>query len=67
MTLAKIVLKFRSFAEAEKAEKDFYRGLTGQERLNMLVELLNQHPDQRIERIIRITKLPADHSGSRGP
>jgi hypothetical protein len=65
--LGKNVRKFRSFTEAEKADKDFYRGLTGQERLNMLVDLLNQDPDQRIERIIRMTKLPADHSGSRAP
>jgi hypothetical protein len=63
----KKAVKFRNFAEAEKADRDFYRKLSGQERLNMLVELLNQDPDQRIERIIRITKLPADHSGSRGP
>jgi hypothetical protein len=39
--------KFRSFSEAEKADRDFYKKLTGNERLQFLVELLNhglEHP-----------------------
>jgi len=42
----KIAKKFRSFAEADKADRDFYKKLTG------------HAPEQRLERISRITKLP---------
>jgi vacuolar-type H+-ATPase subunit B/Vma2 len=54
----KIAKKFSSFAEAEKADRDFYKKLTGNERLQIQVELLNHAPEQRLERISRITKLP---------
>jgi hypothetical protein len=50
--------KFRSFAEAEKADSDFYKKLSGNERLQILVELLNHGPEQRLERISRIVKFP---------
>ena len=56
--MEKTAKKFRSFAEAEKADHDFYKKLTGNERLRILVELLNHGPEQRLERISRITKLP---------
>src|SRR5206468_7602421 len=35
----KVAKKFRSFAEAEKADRDFYKKLSGNERLKMLVEI----------------------------
>jgi hypothetical protein len=54
----KTVRKFRSFAEAEKADRQFYQKLTGNERLQILVDLLNHGPEQRLERVSRITKLP---------
>jgi hypothetical protein len=38
----KTVKKFRSFADAEKADRDFYKRLTGNERLRILVQLLNK-------------------------
>ena len=50
--------KFRSFSEAEKADRDFYKNLTGNERLQILVELLNHGPEQRLERVSRIVKFP---------
>ncbi len=56
--MQKIAKKFRSFAEADKADRDFYKKLTGNERLQIQVELLNHAPEQRLERISRITKLP---------
>jgi hypothetical protein len=37
----KTAKKFRSFAEAETADRDFYKKLTGNERFRILVELLN--------------------------
>ena len=56
--MEKTAKKFRSFAEADKADRDFYKKLTGNERLLILVELLNHGPDQRLERVSRITQLP---------
>ena len=56
--MQKIAKKFRSFAEADKADRDFYKKPTGNERLQIQVELLNHAPKQRLERISRITKLP---------
>jgi hypothetical protein len=53
----KTAKKFRSFAEAEQADRDFYKKLSGNERLQILLELLNHAPEQRLERISRITKL----------
>jgi hypothetical protein len=53
----KTAKKFRNLKEAEKADRDFYKELTGNERLQILVELLNHGPEQRLERISRITKL----------
>jgi hypothetical protein len=41
----------------KKADRDFYKKLTGNERLRMQVELLNHGPEQRPERVSRITKL----------
>jgi len=58
LIVQKSVKKFRSFAEAEKADRNFYKKLTGNERLRILVELLNHGPEQRLERVSRITKLP---------
>jgi hypothetical protein len=43
----KTAKKFRSFAEAEKAGRDFYKKLIGNERLPILVELLNHGPEQK--------------------
>jgi hypothetical protein len=54
----KTAKKFRSFAEAEKADRDFYKKFTGNERLRILVELLNHGPEQRLESVSRITQLP---------
>ena len=49
----KTARKFRSFSEAEKADRDFYKKLTGNECLQILVELLNHGPEQRLERVSR--------------
>jgi len=50
--------RFASFAEAEKADRDFYRKLTGNERLKICVELSSYGPEQRLERVSRIVKRP---------
>ena len=54
----KTVRKFDTLAEAEKADREFYKKLSGNERLQILVELLNHAPEQRLETVSRITKLP---------
>jgi hypothetical protein len=54
----KTVRKFRSFSDAEKADRDFYKKLTGNERLQILVELLNHGAEQTLERVSRIIKFP---------
>ena len=54
--MEKVVAKFRSFEEAEKADREFYKKLTPQERLDILLELLSHGSEQRLERIYRVTK-----------
>ncbi len=58
--MEKTVRKFDSLVEAEKADRDFYKKMSGNERLRILVDLLNHAPEQRLERVCRITKLPRD-------
>ena len=58
----KVVRKFGSFAEAEKADREYYRSLTGQQRLDILLELLASVQDTEneaakgFERVYRIIK-----------
>jgi hypothetical protein len=59
------VRKFRSCAEAEKADREFYKKLSGNERLQILVELLNHAPEQqrRASLVIRETLSSRSISG----
>jgi hypothetical protein len=41
LVVEKTAKNFCSFAEADKADRDFYKKLTDNERLQILVELLN--------------------------
>ncbi len=54
--MEKTVAKFPSFEAAEKADRDFYRKLTPPERLDILLQLINHAPEQRLERVYRVTK-----------
>ena len=56
--MEKKAVKFRDFAEAEKADRDFYRKLSGQERLDILLQLTKHEPERRLERVYRVIKLP---------
>ena len=56
--MLKTVRKLRSFAEADRADREFYRKLSGKERLSILLELTKQEPEPRIERVCRVIKLP---------
>ena len=56
--MEKTVAKFRDFSEAEKSDREFYRKLSGRERLDILLQLSKHEPERRLERIYRITKFP---------
>lgn len=54
------VAKFRTHADAERADRDFYHSLTPQERLNILLELVergNADAPRRLDRVHRVTRL----------
>lgn len=40
--MEKTVAKFRDFAEAEKSDREFYRRLSGRERLDILLEITKE-------------------------
>lgn len=56
--MEKTVAVFTSFEEAEKADREFYRKLSGQERLDLLLQLSKHEPERRLERVYRVIKLP---------
>lgn len=56
--MEKTVAKFRDFSEAEKADCEFYRKLTGKQRLDICLQLSKQEPERPLERVYRIVKLP---------
>ena len=58
----KTAAKFRTFAEADKADREYYRKLSGRERLQILLELLAPlQGDGRIDRsVVRKRKLGDD-------
>lgn len=53
----KTVRKFADQDEAARVDCDFYKNLKPNERLKILVELLNHAPEQRLERVYQVTKL----------
>ncbi len=59
--MEKVVKKFRSHRESEAAERAYYRSLTPQQRLDILLDLIAQgQPDeteQGFARVYRIVKL----------
>ncbi|HZM03151.1 MAG TPA: hypothetical protein VFC44_09015 [Candidatus Saccharimonadales bacterium] len=62
--MEKVIRTFKSFEEADKADAEFYRALTPEQRLDILGELIARvYPDahkQGIERVCRIIKLQED-------
>jgi hypothetical protein len=60
----KVARIFRSFAEADQADVEYYRSLTPEQRLEILFELVKSQksdgPEQRLERVCRIIKLQED-------
>jgi hypothetical protein len=64
--MERVVAKFSSFQEAERAEREYYRSLTPQQRLDILLELIECSRKEgdaaahRFERVYRIVKLSPD-------
>ncbi|MGO8837054.1 MAG: hypothetical protein ACLQAH_06065 [Limisphaerales bacterium] len=62
--MEKVARIFRSFAEADQADFEYYQSLTPELRLDILGELITlAQPDetkQRFERVCRIIKLQED-------
>ena len=54
---------FKSFAEAEEADRRYYASLTPQERLDLQLEIIARHrealgqTDERLERVYRVVML----------
>jgi hypothetical protein len=61
----KKAVKFRDFAEAEKADREFYTKLSGQERLDILLEMTKEATSRPPERVVRIIKLSDDRGSTR--
>jgi hypothetical protein len=55
--MEKKVERFASFSEAEKADRDFYKKLTGNERIQLCLEMSALDPDEPLERVSCIRKL----------
>jgi hypothetical protein len=62
--MEKQVTILRSFEEADRADKEYYRRLTPSQRLDILLELNKRWPasadaesDRRLARVYRITEL----------
>jgi hypothetical protein len=61
--IERTVQKFSSHDEAERAEREYYNSLSPEQRVEVLLELMNRARDltdpasQRIERVYRIVKL----------
>jgi hypothetical protein len=59
----KVAKVFHSFEDADRADEAYYANLTPQERLDILLDLIEQHrrslgeTDQRLERVYRVTEL----------
>jgi hypothetical protein len=56
-----VAQKFNSFVESERADREYYRSLTPQQRLDILLDLMAKaYPEavsQPLERVYRIVKL----------
>ena len=54
---------FRSFVDADRADEEYYAGLAPQERVDILLELIERYrsslgqPAERFERVCRVAEL----------
>jgi hypothetical protein len=56
-----VARKFSSFAESDRADREYYRSLTPEQRLNILLELVARaqadETEQGFARVYRVVKL----------
>jgi hypothetical protein len=62
MAIEPVVRKFSSFEEADKADREYNRSLTPQQRLEITIHLMDEYRrlhgySDRLERVYRIVKL----------
>jgi sugar-specific transcriptional regulator TrmB len=61
--MQRVVRKLQGFAESDEADRAYYRSLSPQERLNILLQLIAHYQDsldetaKRFKRVCRVTKL----------
>ncbi len=59
--MEKVAHVFRSFADSGRSDRDYYQSLTPEQRLSILLELIQQNQphetEQRLERVYRVVKL----------
>jgi hypothetical protein len=64
--MERVLRTFDKFGDAEKADDEFYASLTPQERLDILLEIVNQELEisgeaaKGLERIYRVIELSED-------
>jgi hypothetical protein len=60
--MEKVVRKFKSHEDAERADREFYRSLTPNQRLNILMQMIDDcyGTEHRLEPVVRIKKLSED-------
>ena len=49
----KVVSKFKTFADAERANRQYYQSLTPKERIDMLIKMIDDYygTEYRLERV----------------
>ncbi len=62
--MQRVVRVFSSFGEAEASDREFYRSLTPQERVEIQLELIRRYREahgigERLERVARVVRRPA--------
>jgi hypothetical protein len=63
MSLEHVAQVFHSFADADRADEEYYASLTPQERVDILLELIERYRSSfgqaadRFERVSRVTEL----------
>lgn len=62
--MEKVVRRYGSFEEADAADREFYKSLSGNERLDILLELVRQTEgfENEFKKVYRIINLRDSHN-----
>ena len=57
--MEKVVRKYKTHEDAERADREFYRSLTPRQRVEMALQIIDDFygTEHRLERVCRVTKL----------